>query len=113
MSDATTHVLKTWPDPFQAIWSGVKTYEIRKNDRGFCIGDFLTLREWQPEDPLHLKIEGYSGREMKARIVYMTPGGTWGLPVDMCVLGIRLLTKETVHDMTMMVSSTATTDDPN
>ncbi len=85
----TTHKLKTWVGPFQAIWDGVKTYDVRKSDRSFQIDDVLDLREFQPEDPLKLSIEGYSGRRILARVVYMTPGGNWGLPADICVLGIR------------------------
>jgi hypothetical protein len=96
-----THILKTWPQPFQAIWDGLKTYEIRKCDRSFMVDDVLDLREFQPEDPLRLSIEGYSGRRILARVVYMTAGGNWGLPGEICVLGIRVLdTASNAHDGT-------------
>jgi len=39
------HVLKTDPEVFEALVSGRKTYELRRDDRGFAVGDRLTLRE--------------------------------------------------------------------
>lgn len=33
------HALKTWLDPFDAVWRGLKTHEVRKNDREFRVGD--------------------------------------------------------------------------
>lgn len=39
------HKLKTDPESFAAVLSGLKTHEIRFNDRGFKVGDELLLRE--------------------------------------------------------------------
>ena len=41
-----THVLKIEPEYFNAVISGNKTFEIRKNDRDFCVGDTLVFKEW-------------------------------------------------------------------
>lgn len=47
----TTHTLKCWPDFFNAIASGRKTFEVRKNDRGYQAGDTLVLRAYDPNPP--------------------------------------------------------------
>jgi len=59
------HVLKTWPIFFTAVWQGDKTFEIRKNDRDFQVGDILRLREWEPED------EVYTGREVRREVTHI------------------------------------------
>jgi hypothetical protein len=84
------HDLKCWPGPYDAVVAGLKPYEIRENDRDFRVGDTLLLREWDP----HLNHETprrpgeYTGRSLRVRVTYMTPGGAWGLPPNRCVLGI-------------------------
>jgi hypothetical protein len=89
----TTHDLKTWPGSFNALLDGRKTYEVRKNDRYYQVGDELHLREWSP-DPFVNRYgtqcePGYTGRIARMRVVYLTPGGSFGLPSDMCVMAIR------------------------
>ena len=79
-----THELKTWPDPFSAILDGSKTYEIRRSDRPFIVGDYLHLREWQPDGAR------YTGRELRVLVVHRSPPGSWGLPLDLVVMGIRV-----------------------
>lgn len=44
-----THELKTWPEYFFLVLIGIKTFEIRKNDRNFEVGDTLILQKWNPE----------------------------------------------------------------
>ena len=39
------HELKTETRFYQAIEKGIKKFELRKNDRGFEVGDMLTLLE--------------------------------------------------------------------
>jgi uncharacterized protein YqfB (UPF0267 family) len=43
------HNLKTWPEYFEQVVIGTKTFEIRKNDdRTFSVGDILKLEEFDP-----------------------------------------------------------------
>lgn len=77
------HDLKTHPEPFAAVVAGRKTYEIRVADRPFAVGDTLRLAEWNPA------VGAYTGRWTEFEVAYLTPGGTWGLPPDLCVMAIR------------------------
>ncbi len=58
-----THELKTLPKYFVAVAAGRKTFEIRKNDRNFQVGDKVILKEW---DGI------YTGQQIEAFIIYMT-----------------------------------------
>jgi hypothetical protein len=62
--ECRTHDLKCWPEFFQAILDGRKTFEVRRNDRGFLQGDQLLLKEWQPGSG------EYTGREMLVFVSY-------------------------------------------
>ncbi len=44
-----THEIKCWPQYFQRCKDGSKTFELRKNDRGYQPGDIVIMREWNPE----------------------------------------------------------------
>ena len=97
------HILKCWPESFRAVVAGTKTYEVRKDDRGYMVGDYLRLDEYEPhqipwEDSpgfwmQHSKEENYgthyTDEEQWVRVTHKTPGGSWGLPPDVCVLGIE------------------------
>ncbi|MBC2164642.1 DUF3850 domain-containing protein [Listeria booriae] len=61
-----THALKIYPEYFQSIWDRKKMFEIRKNDRGYQVGDFVVLSEYNSETGL------YTGRAVSAYISYMT-----------------------------------------
>lgn len=51
------HELKTWPEFFEQIVSGKKTFELRNDDRNFVVGDVLCLQEYDPTT------KQYTGRE--------------------------------------------------
>lgn len=61
----TIHELKTWPEYFQALLDGAKTFELRKNDRGFQVGDILQLEEFRPG------VGEYTGRQLRKRVTYV------------------------------------------
>ena len=67
------HALKTWPVPFDAIMSGEKTFEIRRDDRGFRVGDILTLRRYEPSR------KSYTGENISVKVSYILEGTDWGL----------------------------------
>jgi hypothetical protein len=60
------HDLKCWPEYFTPLWNGVKTFEIRKNDRNFAVGDVLRIREWNPVE------KRYTGANLRREVVYIT-----------------------------------------
>lgn len=70
------HELKVWPQFFDVVASGVKTFEIRQNDRDYRVGDVLRLREWLRPGTLGVtRSEAemlYTGREVRRRIAYIT-----------------------------------------
>lgn len=88
------HELKTWPEPFREVDAGRKRYEIRVNDRGFDVNDFLWLREYNP------CTDTYSGDSVVVEVTYMTRGGQWGLPDELCVMSIVRL-PESSADLVM------------
>lgn len=66
------HELKTWPRHFFAIWNGVKKFEMRKDDRGFAIGDILHLKEWEPSLMYGVNNSGeYTGRSLVCKVTYI------------------------------------------
>lgn len=83
-----THELKCWPEPFSAILSGLKTHEVRVNDRDYQLGDWLRLREWDPETGK------YTGRTTEVEVSHITRGGEFGLPRDLVVMSITIAGEE-------------------
>ena len=93
-----THELKTWPEMFQAVLAGIKTHEIRKNDRPYAVGDVLHLREW---DPAALVFNDdryeYPGETLDVEVTFITAGDEWGIPDDLCVMSIRDMSHDGVN----------------
>lgn len=82
-TDIRFHCLKTWPEFFEAIRNGSKTFEVRRNDRDFKVGDILRLQEYHPESGF------YTGREWVVFVTYVLSGGHFGIAADFCVLAIQ------------------------
>lgn len=78
------HELKILPEYFEAVFMGRKTFEIRQNDRGFKVGDFVELYEYELS-------KGFTGRKLTRQITYIFEGGQYGLsPGFVCLsLGVR------------------------
>jgi hypothetical protein len=89
------HELKTWPDPFAAVLDGTKTHEIRVADRPYAVGDVLHLREWGTDDWRRMD-HAYTGRECRVEVTYLSSGGSWGIPVGLCVMSIRIADASTI-----------------
>jgi hypothetical protein len=78
------HDLKIWPQYFVEVAAEQKTFEIRKNDRDYQVGDVLRLREWEPLG----RRRGYTGREVLREVTYITD---YGQQPDNVVMAIRPL----------------------
>ena len=78
------HRLKTHPKYFQDVRAGLKTFELRKNDRDYEVGDELVLEEYYPG----VFDGGYTGQIERRRIGYILEHASeYGLSDDYCILG--------------------------
>jgi len=75
-SSNTEHALKIHEDPFAELLAGAKTCEVRKDDRGFAVGDTVQLHECGDAS--------YTGRTLRRTITHIQRG--YGLPEGLCVL---------------------------
>lgn len=67
----TIHELKIAPNFFQQVVRGNKTFEIRKDDRGFQKGDHVILKEFS-ESLGYLDSQRYTGLSVSAEIGFVT-----------------------------------------
>ena len=91
------HELKTDPEPFDDVWSGKKTFEIRFNDRNYCVGDMILLRKTvftgeEMKYSYNCLPLIYSGKEILAYTRYILPDG-YGLKSGWIIIGIEVLEK--------------------
>lgn len=66
------HKLKIWPQYYEPVRAGSKTFEYRLNDRNFQNGDTVELHEWNPDHPNMLG-GGYTGRTITFDVGYVLP----------------------------------------
>jgi ASC-1-like (ASCH) protein len=78
---------KVWPEYFEKILSGEKTFELRLADWKCCEGDVLVLQEWDPVK------EAYTGRqvEKRATCVVRTKGQRFFSDEDVEMYGFQVI----------------------
>lgn len=84
------HKLKTDTEVFSMSFSGIKPWEIRKNDRGFEVGDLIILQEtkYSGEEMRNGKPLEYTGRELSRIISYILRPGAYGLHPDWVIMTV-------------------------
>ena len=99
------HDLKTWPRQFRHVRDGLKTFEVRRNDRDYREGDLVILREYVPAHMVGERMdgseygfkydrEGFTGSSPIGpfRIEYICEGGP--IPDGWCAFSLTKLTPE-------------------
>lgn len=62
------HKLKILPGWYEDVVSGLKKFELRKNDRNYQVGDYIELNEFEPNS------KTYTGRKCTRKITYIFTG---------------------------------------
>lgn len=60
------HILKSWTKFFRPISVGIRTHELRRNDRDFKVGDTIVLCEFDEISNL------YSGEQCTVKVTSIT-----------------------------------------
>lgn len=78
---------KVWPEYFEKIFSGDKTFELRLADWECNIDDILILREWSP------KTKEYTGRQIEKKVTYIvkTKGQKFWTDEEVNKFGFQIL----------------------
>ena len=77
------HELKCYPEYYQVIKRGIKTFEKRMNDRGFQVDDVLHLCEF---DGL-----GYTGNSCRVKVTYVLDESSGFVEPGFVIMSIVLL----------------------
>ena len=77
------HELKLNEEFFGDVLTGNKTFEVRRNDRDYKVGDYLKLMSYDP------KKQEYTGGEAKRKITYILQGGQYGIEKGFVVIGMQ------------------------
>jgi hypothetical protein len=82
------HELKTWEEYFFFVLTGNKSFEVRKNDRDFKVGDVLHLCEYDSDN------HRYTGKTIFKKVDYILYGPAFGIEDGYCVMSIKDLPPE-------------------
>lgn len=81
-----THLLKIDPELFGLVEDGLKTAEIRWNDRDFQVGDLLEIYPYDRE-----KQQRVGQRTCMRKVTHILHGGNWGIEKGYVVLSMQKL----------------------
>ena len=77
-----THTIKIRTEYYRAVLAGKKKFELRRDDRGYQVGDEVILEEWDPEK------ERNTGRWQQVVISYVLRDcPEYGLVPGYCIFG--------------------------
>lgn len=80
------HDLKTIQPHFNHMWNNLKTFEIRKDDRNFKVGDVVRLHEYDPQN------KTYSNSQIIRLITHiLRDAPELGLMPGYCILSLKPL----------------------
>ena len=82
MSGTKRHEIKIRPEYYKSVIAGMKTFELRENDRDYQVGDEVKLMEWDED--------GFTGRYYTITITYVLKDcREYGLADGACIFGWR------------------------
>lgn len=87
----TEHELKLNQKYFDAVLNGLKTFEVRRNDRDFRVGDTLYLNKTEDNGEYVLTNVGLRVNPIKAIVIYILTHNDFpeGVPEGYVVMGIK------------------------
>lgn len=88
------HVVKCWPEYFDAIDRGEKPFDVRRDDRGYQKGDVLRLQKYKLGEGFISHPDRFGVHEIRREITYILTGGQFGIQPGYVVLGLSPSDKE-------------------
>lgn len=86
------HELKIKHEYLIDVSLGRKTFELRKNDRDYQVGDLIHFIDIKEDDTSKFRIEPYVDENQLYRITYVLKDvEKYGLDKDYCILAIKKL----------------------
>jgi Domain of unknown function (DUF3850) len=80
------HILKSHCAAFSDLLTGARTAEFRGDDRGYKVGDVVTLVEYNHEENF------FTGKSLTVEITHVETG--YGIPPGFCMLSFRVVFPE-------------------
>ncbi|MFJ8100260.1 ParB/RepB/Spo0J family partition protein [Lysinibacillus sp. NPDC096212] len=78
-----THELDSYPEQFEAVKAGLKTFMCGFNNQSFRVGDKLKINEFDNDKLV------YTGRFVEVRVIYLQEGGENDIPQDYVIMSIK------------------------